>query len=83
VKAIDIGEFGLDGPEVVQCLSTRYQVAQKLHAVTEWFDDRDNERFRDLIDLLLLREIADDLPGLRAACKETFVARANKPGRRS
>lgn len=75
VPAIDIAEFGLDGPEVVQCLSTRYQVAQKLHAVTEQFDDRDNERFRDLIDLLLLREITEDLPALQAACVEVFRAR--------
>ncbi len=79
VKAIDIGEFGLDGPTMVKCLSTRYQIAQKLHAVTERFDDGDNERFRDLIDLLLLREIVDDLPGLRAACLDIFVARGKQP----
>src|SRR5665811_335484 len=57
VPAIDIAEFGLDGPRVVQCLSTRFQVAQKVHAVTERFEHRENERFRDLIDLLLLREL--------------------------
>jgi hypothetical protein len=59
----------------VQCLSTRFQVAQKIHAVTERFEDRDNERFRDLIDLLLLREIVEDLSSLRDACIVTFEAR--------
>lgn len=75
VPAIDIAEFGLDGPKVVQCLSTRFQVAQKIHAVTERFEDRENERFRDLIDLLLLREIVEDLSSLRDACIVTFEAR--------
>lgn len=70
VPAIDIAEFGLDGPKVVQCLSTRFQVAQKIHAVTELFEDRENERFRDLIDLLLLREIVEDLSSLRDACRK-------------
>lgn len=59
----------------MQCLSTRFQVAQKIHAVTELFEDRENERFRDLIDLLLLREIVEDLPSLRDACIVTFEAR--------
>jgi hypothetical protein len=75
VPAIDSAEFGLDGPKVVQCLSTRFQVAQKIHAVTERFEDRENERFRDLIDLLLLREIVEDLSSLRDACIATFEAR--------
>ncbi|MEX0972623.1 MAG: nucleotidyl transferase AbiEii/AbiGii toxin family protein [Solirubrobacterales bacterium] len=75
VPAIDIAEFGLDGPKVVQCLSTRFQIAQKIHAVTECFEKRENERFRDLIDLLLLREIVEDLPSLRDACIVTFEAR--------
>jgi hypothetical protein len=75
VPAIDIAEFGLEGPKVVQCLSTRFQIAQKIHAVTERFENRENERFRDLIDLLLLREIAEDLPSLYKACVETFEVR--------
>lgn len=75
VPAFDVAEFGLEGPRVVQCLSTRFQVAQKIHAVTERFEDRENERFRDLIDLLLFREIVEDLSSLRDACIATFEAR--------
>jgi hypothetical protein len=48
--AVGIGDFGLDGPEEVACLSLRFQVAQKLHAVTEQPPNRENLRFWDLID---------------------------------
>jgi hypothetical protein len=34
VPATDLSELGLDGPEFVQCLSVRIQIAQKIHAVT-------------------------------------------------
>ena len=34
VEAIGIGNFGLDGPDEVPCLTVRYQIAQKLHACT-------------------------------------------------
>jgi hypothetical protein len=80
VLAIDIAEFGLDGPKVVQCLSTRFQVAQKIHAVTERLEDREDERFPDLIDLLLLREIVEGLSSLRDTCIVTLEAR-RKHGR--
>jgi len=69
--------FGLpDGPRV-PLFPLPYQVAQKLHACTEVREDRDNDRFRDLIDLLLLEEIlADaDLPAVRLACEEVFRLR--------
>jgi hypothetical protein len=69
--------FGLpDGPRV-PLFPLPYQVAQKLHACTEVREDRDNDRFRDLIDLLLLEEVlADaDLPAVRLACEEVFRLR--------
>jgi hypothetical protein len=56
----------------------RYQIAQKIHACTEAYDDgRENDRFRDLIDLQLLRDLLDDggLPSVREACVEIFALR--------
>lgn len=38
--------------------------------------DRTNDRFRDLVDLLVLRNLIDDLPALRRACETTFASRA-------
>lgn len=48
--AVGISDFGLDGPEEVACLSHRFQVARRLHAVTEQPLGRENLRFWDLID---------------------------------
>jgi hypothetical protein len=75
--AISIADFKLDSPEWVACLSLRYQIAQKIHAVTEQPDDRPNLRYWDLIDLILLRELLAeaDFVAVREACVETFVAR--------
>jgi hypothetical protein len=69
----------LDGPERIACVSVRFQIAQKLHACTEVYSDgRENDRFRDLIDLHLLRDLLDDeaLPAVRDACVEIFDSRA-------
>lgn len=79
VPAISVSHFLLDGPEWVACLSLRYQIAQKLHAVSERFDDRQNGRVRDLIDLLLMRDLVDDLEPVRDACLEIFALRATHP----
>jgi len=74
--AIGIADFKLDGPSRVACLSVRYQIAQKLHAVSERPPDRENLRFWDLIDLILLAEmLPKDLRSLREACVQTFEAR--------
>lgn len=76
LDAISIEHFGLIGPETVQCLSIRYQIAQKLHACTEVFPlGRENDRFRDLIDLLLLRALDPDLAAIRQACVDIFASR--------
>jgi hypothetical protein len=73
--AISIADFKLDGPSRVTCLALRYQIAQKLHAVTEPVD-RENLRFWDLIDLILLRDLFEgNLAAVRAACVETFDTR--------
>lgn len=73
-------EFGITGPEEVECLSLRHHVAQKLHAVTRPMPDgRPNDRFRDLIDLLLLRQFVEDHAALALACTEVFARRATHP----
>ncbi len=56
-------------------LSLRYQIAQKLHAVTEQFSDRENERFRDLIDLIICRDLIEKMAPVKEACLDTFAAR--------
>jgi hypothetical protein len=75
VEAILIDEFGIKGPRMIRCLSLRYQVAQKLHAVTQHFEEGENDRFRDLIDLIICRDLVLDLGDVREACVDTFDAR--------
>jgi hypothetical protein len=71
-----LGAVGLTGPDVVMVLAERWQIAQKLHAVTETFPDgRENPRFRDLIDLQLLETFEPDLGSVRDACVRVFAAR--------
>ena len=78
VPAHPLDAVQLEGPDRIACVSIRYQIAQKIHACTEVQDGRDNDRFRDLIDLELLRELIaeEDLPDVRAACTEIFDLRA-------
>lgn len=77
-SAISLADFKLESPEVVACLSLRYQIAQKIHAVTEEpADGRANLRHWDLIDLILLRALLEeDLWRVREACVQTFENRA-------
>jgi hypothetical protein len=75
VPALTVSEFGLTGPVEVTCLSLRYQIAQKIHACTERFEGRENERVHDLIDLLLLAELIEDDARVKEACVEIFKLR--------
>jgi len=75
ISAISLTELGLNGPDEVACQSLRYQIATKLHAVTERFKDRENDRVRDLIDLLLLAELKPDLASVHEACIDIFQSR--------
>lgn len=77
--AISVRQFGLDSPQRVAVMSVRYQIAQKLHAVTEQPPERENARYWDLIDLLLLRGLLDDLLPVRVACVEVFEHRQTHP----
>lgn len=70
--------MGLIGPETVPCVAVRWQIAQKLHACTEIFEQGENDRFRDLIDLQLLAGLVDDeeWADVKAAYIEVFEGRA-------
>lgn len=74
-----LDSLGITAPLDVPCISIRCQIAQKLHACTEVpGTDRANDRFRDLIDLVLLEELVEDdeWPSVRLACEEIFGLRA-------
>lgn len=75
--------FGLPTPDRLLGIAVQFQVAQKVHAVTDPHDPPDvlNERARDLPDLLLLKRLIDleGLPtndDLRVACEAVFESRA-------
>jgi len=77
VEPLALEPFGLDTPPPLPCLSLRYHIAQKIHGMTQppKGDEEANERFRDLADLLLMRELVPDLAGVREACVEVFALR--------
>jgi Nucleotidyl transferase AbiEii toxin, Type IV TA system len=79
LAAISVSQFGLESPERIAVMTVRYQIAQKLHAVTEQPPDRENARYWDLIDLLLLRDLVEDLSDARDACIEVFDNRETHP----
>lgn len=79
LPGIPLTSFGLTGPAEVVCLSMRYHVAQKFHGMTKVpHHGGENDRFRDAVDLLLLKDLIppDELSRVRQACEETFRARA-------
>jgi hypothetical protein len=82
VPAKPLDHLGLTGPSDVPCVAIRWQIAQKLHACTEIPPDgRINDRFRDLIDVLLLWDLVndDERLSIREACEEIFSLRAAHP----
>ncbi|HEX7241754.1 MAG TPA: nucleotidyl transferase AbiEii/AbiGii toxin family protein, partial [Longimicrobiaceae bacterium] len=77
VEAFSLAPFGLHGPEALPCLSLPYHIAQKIHGMTlPPREGRRNERFKDLVDLLLLREWVTDFDAVQRACREVFQNRA-------
>lgn len=60
VEAPLLGGFGLPDPDALVGIAMRHQIAQKLHAVTDPHDPPAslNDRARDVVDLLLLRDLA-------------------------
>jgi hypothetical protein len=62
VAAMPLNPLQVPLPDAVSCTSLRYQVAQKLHACTEVFDEgRQNDRFRDVMDILLVEDLLHDI----------------------
>jgi hypothetical protein len=78
VEAIALTDaFGVTGPAQLPCLPLRFHVAQKLHGMTlPPRPGKQNERFRDLVDLLLMEAlVTDDYAALREACELVFGSR--------
>lgn len=75
---VDVTALGLSPVRELPLVTLAYMLAQKLHACTDHsIPDRDNDRARDLIDILLVRRLLDedDLPAVRRACVEIFRLR--------
>jgi hypothetical protein len=75
--------FGLPDPGNLFGLPLRYQIAQKLHAASDPHElpKHINDRARDLVDLLLLKNLAEDvgsptLMDIRQAGVDIFESRA-------
>jgi hypothetical protein len=77
--------FGLPDPDTLVGIAMRFQIAQKIHAVSDPHEPPDsiNDRARDVVDLLLLRDLAaatrsPTLAEIRAAGVAVFQARADE-----
>lgn len=72
--------FGVTGPESLPCLPLGLHIAQKIHGMTlPPRPGKRNERFRDLIDLLLLEALVIDHQDLRKTCEFVFQTRNTHP----
>lgn len=83
IASPSLAGFGLPSPDHLTSLSMRYQIAQKVHASTDPHDPPAsiNDRARDVVDLLLLRDLADTTgqPALAEVCaaiEDVFTVRA-------
>lgn len=83
LAAPGLHHFGLPSPDHLVGIAMRFQIAQKIHAGTDPHDPLDlrNDRARDIVDLLLLRDLveAEQSPTadeIRQACVSLFEARA-------
>lgn len=83
IKAPPLAAFGVPDPVVLVGIALRHQIAQKLHAVSDPHDPPTsiNNRPRDVVDLVLLRDLVTDsaaptLAAIREATIAVFNARA-------
>ncbi|HAM45816.1 MAG TPA: hypothetical protein DCM67_12445 [Propionibacteriaceae bacterium] len=83
LQAPSLAGFGLPTPDHLTGLAMRYQIAQKIHAASDPHQPPtfQNDRARDVVDLLLLRDLiretgAPNLPEVRTAILDIFEARA-------
>jgi hypothetical protein len=77
--------FGLPNPDTFVGIAIRFQIAQKLHAVSDPHDPPTavNDRPRDVVDLMLLRALvvqtgSPSLSEIRVAAMAVFDARAEE-----
>lgn len=77
--------FGLPDPDALVGIAMRFQIAQKMHAVSDPHEPPNivNDRPRDVVDLLLLRELitATGIPSqsdVRDAAAALFEARSSE-----
>jgi Nucleotidyl transferase AbiEii toxin, Type IV TA system len=80
VPALHFPDYAFGFPEHLPCLSLYAQAAQKVHGMTRpstttWT----NDRFKDLVDLLLLSELIEDVAAFRTTCERVFAARGTHP----
>jgi hypothetical protein len=77
IPALPLQEaIGITGPNELACLPLRMHVAQKLHGMTlPPRPGKRNERFKDLVDILLMEALVTDYAGLREACESVFRTR--------
>ncbi len=76
---VDPEHLGLPSPGELPLVTIAYLIAQKLHACTDHADnERSNDRYRDLIDLILVDRLVrdEDRAGVREVCVEIFRLRA-------
>lgn len=66
--------FGFGMPAPVELIDLEYQIAQKIHAVT----DPAYQRAHDLVDLQLLWNAGPDLRSIREFCLRTFSFRSTQ-----
>jgi Nucleotidyl transferase AbiEii toxin, Type IV TA system len=72
--------FGVTGPNALPCLPLCHHIAQKLHGMTlPPRPGKRNERFRDLIDLLLMESLVIEYGDLRKTCEHVFETRGTHP----
>lgn len=79
---LDPGALGLTPVGEVPIVTLAYLIAQKLHACTDHaIPGWENDRARDLIDILLVRRLVADaeLAAVRSACAEIFALRDKHP----
>ena len=82
IAAFDPGELGLEDVPRLPAVSERYMIAQKLHASTDHSNQtRENNRSRDLIDILVIWAHLDEAARKRVkqACAEIFSLRDKQP----
>jgi hypothetical protein len=76
---VDPERLGLPSPGELPLVTIAYLIAQKLHACTDHtYPERPNDRYRDLIDLILVDRLMhdEDRAGVREVCVEIFRLRA-------